>query len=70
MVSVRAGTGRPIFASLARETDFMTRSAVAMATPTQTQPVTSSSTANSEELTAFPGFDQFHSHSCRSTTKK
>jgi len=55
--SFRAGTGRPIRARRASDTLLRTSRADAIATPTQTQPVTSSSTANSEELTALPGFD-------------
>jgi hypothetical protein len=46
----------------------MTIRAVAIAAATHTQPVTRSSTANSEEFTALAGFDQFHSQIGRSTT--
>ena len=64
----RAGIGRPIRPSRASDDALRTISAVAIAAPSHTQPVTSSSTANNDELTALPGFDQFHSQIGRSTT--
>ena len=55
-------------ANRTRETVLRTSSAAAIAAPSQTQPVTSRSTAKSEEFTVFPRFDQFHSHSGRLMT--
>src|SRR5215213_1460561 len=65
--SGRAGTGTPSRPSRTSETTLSALSASATASPRGTEPVASSSTANSEEFAALPRRDQFHNHSGRST---